>query len=608
MKHSSRKRGVLIFVLAGIALIGGIIILSSRPQPGATEPPSASKPQMPGAGKTPSMPLPQSLVLSLEIPTRSRAQMVAATRKRIYETRARWTMGWARHGFSAPLPKHQEFWSLIEALKKDLGPEAPAVLSDLIDEAVAPRTKELYAALLAGLKDPSALARLAALASATGNSGDTRGLALYGLGLLGSETAWTAAQGIWEKETSTNRYSLYSGMALFGERAFPLFLKEAESAPKGQEGYAMSWMEPSGVRDRLWEILESTKEDDLRSAAMGVLLREPDAATVSRLFDLFKNPDQLKYTSHLQILFARGYSMEADPGLLERVLSNWESLTPDLKWALWCDPAVRRARPGAIDALSPPDDFNLSYLYSLANDPARQGQLIDYARSHGSSGVSLLILSNAYRQNGFTGPSLAAFARAEALRPPGEESGCQDLAWKVLSDGPSEALSEALADASKLYDHLPRETDRINLVENLASMGPKAAPVAVELLRRETDPIVRLELMVTALSTPGREAEIRTLAAADVDQILSGVTDTGMRYVAALGGISCGLDRYADLVRQVFSAYGTPADIPKIQEYFSALLIPDTLRSGKDAINDVNCRDRLKAGILESIDAIRARN
>jgi hypothetical protein len=144
----------------------------------------------------------------------------------------------------------------------------------------------------------------------------------------------------------------------------------------------------------------------------------------------------------------------------------------------------------------------------------------------------------------------------------------------------------------------------------MADMGPEAAPVAIELLRRETDPIVRLELMVTALSTPGREAEIRTLAAADVDQILSGVTDTGMRYVAAfpLGGISYGLDRYADLVRQVFSAYGTPADIPKIQEYFSALLIPDTLRSGKDAINDVNCRERLKAGILESIDAIRARN
>ena len=57
-------------------------------------------------------------------------------------------------------------------------------------------------------------------------------------------------------------------------------------------------------------------------------------------------------------------------------------------------------------------------------------------------------------------------------------------------------------------------------------------------------------------------------------------------------------------------AAGNPADIPKIRDYFSfsGLVIPATLRSGKGALDDEDCREILNAGILESIDAIRARN
>jgi hypothetical protein len=611
LERSSRKLGVLTFVLAGIALIGGVILLRSRLQTAAevqfSKPPSP----MPGAGATPSVTLQQSAALPPEIPTRTRAQRVAATRALIHEAQARWKMGWAKeYQILPPLPKDKEFWSLIEALKKELGPEAAAVLSDLIDEAAAPRTEQLYTALLAGLKDPAALARLGALASATGKLRNTRGLALYGLGLLGTESAWKAAQEAWEKDSVVRQPFLCLGMGLFGDRGFHLILKEAEGAPKGTGWAVMIGLPPSGVRDRLLEILESPKDDGLRRGALNSLMEEPDAKTVSRLFDLLERPDRPKYLlNSLQNVFIYGFSLEADPRLLERVLSTWESLTPELRWALWCDPAVRRANPGAMDSLPPPSDFKYTYLYSLASDPARQGQVADYVCGHISEG-SLNWLEGAFsRQNGFTDPSLAALARSEALRSPGEEGGRQGVAWRALAIGPSEARIDALADASKLCEHLPREVDRLHLVANMSSAGPDAAPVAVDLLRRETDPLVRMELMVTALSTPGREAEIRTVAGADIDQILSGMTDTAMRFAVAYPGQRHeGLKRYAELVRQVFSAYGTPADIPKIREYFSALLVPNALRTGKDGLDDVESREWLKDDILESIDAIRARN
>ena len=56
------------------------------------------------------------------------------------------------------------------------------------------------------------------------------------------------------------------------------------------------------------------------------------------------------------------------------------------------------------------------------------------------------------------------------------------------------------------------------------------------------------------------------------------------------------------------AAAGNPTDIPKIRDYFSGLVIPTALRSGKGALDDEDCRENVNAGILESIDAIRARN
>jgi len=611
-----RSRVLLsVLILAGIALLGGISFLRRRLPPEGSERTSAlSTPGaiLPGTSK------PASEAASGQ-PARSRAQLVAAARKRIQDAKARWAPWWInQRRLGPPLPKIPEFWSLVESLKRDLGPDAAAVLSDLIDEAAAPRTEQLYIALLAGLKDPAAEPRLASIASALEKSLDSRyakGLAVYGLGLLKTESAWKVALAAFEKDDSNGRSIFYSGLGLFGERALPFLLKEAESAKfQGNNWAAMMWIQGPGVRDRLWEIVESTKDNDLRGGALQALTREPDSGSVARLFDLLDHPDRpsgvrVDVKGRLNSLFAaEGYSLEGEPRLLAQLLARWESLAPDVRWALLCDPAVRRAKPDELSAAAPPADFKYTYLHALANDPARHGQMADYVRSHLDRGSLMWSFNVLGEKNGFTDPSLAALARAEALRLPEGKDGDQGWAWRVLSLGPSDARSEALAELSRVYDLLPREADRLRVTTEMACAGPDAGPAALNLLRKESNPTIRLDLILTALSTPGREAEVRAIAAGDVDQILSGATDAGIRYAAAYPGSAWeGLNRYAELVRQVFSAYGTAADIPRIRKYFDALLVPDALRSGKNGLEDDECREWLQAGILESIDAIRAK-
>lgn len=527
-------------------------------------------------------------------------------------------MYWAKQGiFAPPLPRDKSFGELVEWLKRDLGPEAPAVLFDLIQKAAAPRTEQLYTALLAGLKDPAAEEQLALLTSSAEKSLNVRGLAQYGLGLLRTESGWKSSLGAWEKAPSAEKNIYYPGMALFGERAFPLLLREAETNKhQGDAWSALRWFQAPELRDRLWQVVETCKDDDMRGGAMQALTGNPDSTVVARFLDLMENPDRpsgvrVDVKNRLQNLFANeGYTLEGDPALRDRILARWESLSPEFRWALLCDPAVRQAKPDALNALPPPDQLRFAYMYALAFDPSRHPQLACFAESHLEDGGLIWLYSALQRQGSYSDPTITSLAQREAMQPlrDGEEGGGGVWAWKILALAPPEIRAGILSALPRAMEDLS-ERDRQNVVAGLASVGPEASAAALGLLGKETSPDVRLELISVALGSPGNEEKVRALAGGEVDQILNGFTDAGIRYAANHSwGKRDGLLHYAEVVQRILGSYGSTQDIPRIRTYFSALVVPGALRTGDNASeSDQDLRGMLQEQILTAIDAIQAR-
>jgi hypothetical protein len=523
----------------------------------------------------------------------------------------------------APLPKEPEFWVLIEQLKKELGPEAAAVLGDLVGEASGRRTKELYVALLAGLKDPAAESRLALLASSAEEDLRSRGLAFYGLGLLRTESAWTSAQAMWHEPNSpAGRDSFYPGLALFGERAAPLFFEEAESVDFDPfRARVLSLITGAGSKDRLWELADGSKNESVRLGALQALTQEPDPATLSRLLDHLEDPllpadRRVDEGMVLGWVFTgKQLSLGSSPLLLDRILAHWDAWPANLKWSLLCDPAVRSAKPEEIDRLEPPHERNDAYIEALIGDSSRQGRLADYAASHPEDDTMMYLMAHLERHPGLSDPALLELARNQTLHFTGEDDRREYWAWRALLAAPGDIRAEALQDVARVALQLPRESDRLKLLAGFAWAGPDAAPVALDLLHKETNPTVRLELLGTVLSNPGHEEEARALARSEIDQILGGVTEPGLRYAALHPeGKEEGIERYGALVRQVFSAYGTPEDIPRIREYSSRMVMPEAFGGNRPPPPNPESwrradyyRGDLQEEIQNSIDAIRAR-
>lgn len=606
------RKGSLL-VLPCVILVVAFVYLRNRPrtEESARPPEPSSSREITPSGKGP----PGTSTADRGGVGGSRAQRLLAARKRIYETDLRWNVPWAKsRNLHPPLPRQAEFWALVDALKKELGPDAPDVLSDLIDDAVAPRTAALYTALLAALKDPRAEARLAQLAVDKERSFHIRSLSLYGLGLLKTETAWKTALEVWEKEPAGLRHAYYPGFSLFGDRAFDLLLKEAERDPQGGLAWqALMGMDAPESRKRLWELVETTKSDGIRGGALQALARTQDPATLTRLFDLLNSPDRSSefrttVRSRLISLFANE-DCKLTPDLLGPILARWDSLPPELQWALACDPAVRQAKPNVLEG-APPEKLKFTYLFAMASDPSRHPQLAAYVGAHLNDGSLLWLLNPLTKLGEITDPALFDLIKREAFKQqPEGDSGGQGWAWRLLSLGTAESRAGVFEELSARYDRLTKPSDRLAAVTDIASAGPDSATVALRLLQRETNPLVRLDLMSTAIFFPGTESTLRPLVSAEIDQILSGVTTAGMDWIAAYpDGKREGVRRYAELVRNVFSIYGTPSDIPRIRDYFSGLVIPAKLLSGEEPLQDGDAQEYLQSEILESIDAIRARH
>src|SRR4051812_6547861 len=131
---------VVVLVVGVAALLGLLALLRGREILGPAESPNRTS----GAAAEPAVPGPDARPVSgSAAPKRSREELRLAARRKIHLEQLRWTFPWGRSRYlSAPLPKEPGFWALVAALKSDLGADAAAVLSDLIDEAVASRTEE----------------------------------------------------------------------------------------------------------------------------------------------------------------------------------------------------------------------------------------------------------------------------------------------------------------------------------------------------------------------------------------------------------------------------------------------------------------------------------
>jgi hypothetical protein len=176
----------------------------------------------------------------------------------------------------------------------------------------------------------------------------------------------------------------------------------------------------------------------------------------------------------------------------------------------------------------------------------------------------------------------------------------------MLPYAPPELRTQVLNDFAEQTARISTPPERLNAITRLSGMGAEAGAISERLLRNEADPNVRLELIATALSLPGRETQVRELAAAEIGQILSGSLEAGLRFAAVYPGErDDGLRRYGELVRQVFSAYGTPEDAQRIGDYYARLVLPPELRS---KVKESVARETLESRLQESIDAIRARN
>lgn len=541
----------------------------------------------------------------------------------IFERSARGTLGWARSRFLfPPLPEEPEFWDLVEQLKMELGPEAAAVIGGLVGDATGTWTKELYVALLSGLKDPAAESQLAVLASAAEGDVRSRGLALYGLGLLKTDSAWKSALAAWRADTPAGRSNFYPGIALFGERAASVLFEEAESAKfDPNRAHVLSLITGVGARDRLWELADGSKNASIRVGALQALTREPDPETVTKLLGQLENPDLPKdrRVDEAMVLgwvfTGKRLSLESSPQLLDRILAHWEAWPANLKWSLLCDPAIRSAKPEELDRLDAPKDRNDAYIEALLSDPSRRARLVDYASSPLHNDTRMYVLCHLEKHPGLSDPALMNLAQKETLRVTGDDAGCQYWAWRALQAAPAELRAQSMKDVAQVALKLPSESDRLRLLAGLACAGPDAAPVALDLLRNETHSSVRLELVGTILSIGGHEEELRALARSDIDQILGGVTDPGLQYAAAHPeGKNEGISRYGAIIRQVFSAYGTPEDIPRIREYSSRMVMPEAFGGNRPPPPNPESWSRadyyrgdLQEEIQNSIDAIRAR-
>jgi hypothetical protein len=528
----------------------------------------------------------------------------------------------------------RDFWTFISEVKAQLGSDAFSTLRSFMNDAESTAYKDLFAAAIVALKDPQAEPYLTSLIKDQKAPLSHRSLAIYGLGQIGTESAWASFQQLWPELNKADydrnllkeiRRAGFLAMGSFGKPGAAMVIKEVESLIKDGNptlaGHFMSYARGADPLqlERLLKESTSAAVKDGALRAMSTDLSTP--ATMSTMVEILlknPNPETRQMTAfHLANALRLGNaSLENSPEALERLIVTFNTLPPDLQLALYRDPAAKALLPMSIEqfaatsgiASSPSQITSLAAIY--AADPSTHGLLSQFLLAHWKEGA----LSGIYTGfvalgKDYSDPELAATLAKMAVDPAYKDARTDIM--MILGKGPAEPRQDALRQAAVSYWAQSREDERFAMVGQISAAGADAKPVLMNLIKQESAPMPRLEmaceLLSSALGSEGDLAVIEPVVKQSLDQILKGDSDLGIQYIALHPqGFMTGLTRFSDLIKNYYSAYGTSAQIPQIRTFADRLFIPEHMM-GNDVRSANFIRNQLREALLQSIDEIRRR-
>jgi hypothetical protein len=521
--------------------------------------------------------------------------------------------------FGFPMGDYPPFWKLVAEIKAELGEAAAPTLVALIREAKSASFKRAYAGLLIGLKDPAAEHLITGLAQDLTQEPQIRGFAVYGLGLLKTESAWQAILSLKAKGPREPYvpYAIYCALAQFGDRAVDMLVSEASaeanSKGAGLAAHVLHLMEVSG--DTLDRLLQHPVPK-VRQCFYVVMGRQLTPEGIPRFLDnaVRETDEHTRSLALLQLQLAlRNERLEltGSPDTLAHVRSNFDRCPAEIQTALLLRPEIRAEFPGRLEELLSRSDIvrhpyaSINLVYALVADPSTHSLLARQLKEDWY-GMSLYMTKEAMeKRGGFTDPTLAAALADVAIDPQATKK--HYGAWGMLAIGPREARTRALERVPQVFAELSNEADRAQYADILRVAGPEAVPTMLNLLTREEAVGVSIELAtgVLALARTGAIPSGRIVE--ELGRFFRPGNDIGLRYIMNHPhGFQNGLEEWSRAIRDYYGQHAGPQQITELTQYVENLNIPAELAADPRKLESV--RKHLHEAALQCIDVLRIRH
>lgn len=564
----------------------------------------------------------------------------AANRLRsiVYETSIQRKEPWSsRHWmnnlpytFMVPLPEDEGFWDLVARIRSEFGDRTPDVLMEAISKAESERFQELYAAVLTALRDPAAEGSLRSLAADDSGHARVRAVALYGLGLIGSESSWDTVVDFWNRTMDRDESTVgllaavQHTLGLYGVRALPLLVEESRRHQDGWGLQALMALKNATTSVELVAELRKLVEEPptlpAEFGAIAALAHHADADTLRFLIGRALESDDRMTARMILNSIAQSNrqvpeDLYSDPGELSRILSLLAEASEAVQLdAIWLLPQVRRAMPEALESIELPEtDMGMwvAYVRAAVADPSAHDRLAEML-SRNPKVLWMLDASFFDPAEAITNPKLLEVIENAAVDASHSQRSFNSL-WKALEHAPESLRARAAARIQGEYKSLETMVDRFQYARFMHNTGPEVTPHLLDLLEWETDPLAQMELTSAIFSNPGALAadavltRVRARLKSQIDELLAGKGMLDPGYVVAHPGRHQeGLPKYIGLIRDLAGAFGTPEDIPAIRNF--ATFVTDPEFSEADASRRKWAKDLIHRGVVESVDMILARH
>lgn len=526
-----------------------------------------------------------------------------------------------------PFTDSPRMWKFFSELRGALGEDSAPTLAGLIRGAQSPYYRDLYTFFMVGIKDPMAETYLRNLALDREAPTSQRELAVYGLGLLATDSAYAVLQGLsrQEDEDSNVKNAVPLAMGRMGGKGTEAVLKEAlartDKRSSKSAGYLLTQVRGADART-LEDLVRTSPDESIRRGALFNLSIDPDSSRLGFLVELAMN-SQDPELAHLAISqFCAAVrigvlDLKKYPEILSGLVKDYAKLPRDMMIALHAaGPLTRNAFPDDLDQLvaGPGEELTseltqYNYYFALAADPGHHTRLGRYV-SEASVPPLALELARMYfdRHGGFSdkdlGSSLAGIVSNPHLRA------YHPAAWGVLAHGPIDAKLDALRKASEFYLKHPEE-DRMRVIQQMSWVGAEATPVLLDLLKTEPSRLVKIHLASAVLARLENQrdaavaAKLRSLFGKELDELLDGRTPLGMQYVMIQHDVDAGVRHYAGFIRDLYATFGNRSREKEIRSFADRLLIPEyVLKNDYESASYI--RQAVNEVVLESIDEIRS--